>query len=160
MAQVMFGPDDDDPFCLPEAEIDLVAAAGRELGPLRLAYSRNLGVFAVDPEVAAVVDNCVRSLRDSRVDVEEIDFTLPLSQDELAQLWLREVGVLYLDMFASMASSGQNLLHDSPDDFPAPIHAMVEQARAPGHSISSMTMPNERRCGARFNRYFATTTFC
>ena len=35
---------------------------------------------------------------------------LPLDQDELAALWCREVGVLYLEMFDGMARGGRDLL--------------------------------------------------
>jgi amidase/aspartyl-tRNA(Asn)/glutamyl-tRNA(Gln) amidotransferase subunit A len=55
---------------------------------------------------------------------------MPLDQDELAALWLRQVGVLYLEMFDAMARNGLDLLRDFSDDIPAPIHAMVAAARA------------------------------
>lgn len=129
MTQVMSGPDDDDPFCLPENGMNLVAAAETYPSSARLAYSRDLGVFAIDPDVTSVVDECVAALRNSGMVVEEVDWKLPLTQDELAGLWLREVGVMYLDMFDSMASAGTDLLKDARDDIPEPILRMVDQAR-------------------------------
>ena len=129
MGQVMSGPHEQDPFSLPEDGMDLISALARDAGKLRLAFSRDLGVFAVDPAVAAVVDECVADLRRSGPMVDEVAFRLPLDQDELAALWLRQVGVLYLEMFDGMAQGGLDLLRDFSDDVPAPIHAMVDAAR-------------------------------
>jgi amidase len=61
--------------------------------------------------------------------IEDIAMRLPLDQEELAALWHRQVGVLYLEMFDAMAGRGLDLLTDFSDDIPAPIHAMVEAAR-------------------------------
>ena len=129
MTQVMSGPDPDDPFCLPDDGMDLITAVETEPGNMRLAYSRDLGVFEVEPAVARVVDDCVVALRDSGIVLETIELKLPLDQEELAQLWLREVGGLYLGMFDSMASAGTDLLANFPDDIPEPIHRMLDQAR-------------------------------
>ena len=143
MTQVMSGPDPDDPFCLPDDGMDLIAAAGTEPGPMRLAYSRDLGVFAVEPAVARVVDNCIAALRDSGLAIEEIELKLPLDQEQLAQLWLREIGGLYVDMFDSMASRGNDLLKNCPDDIPEPIHRMVDEAR--GLTVLDLRHDDARR---------------
>jgi amidase/aspartyl-tRNA(Asn)/glutamyl-tRNA(Gln) amidotransferase subunit A len=129
MAQVLSGPHHDDPFCLPDDGMNLVEALKTDAGKLRLAYSRDLGVFAVDPAVARVIDECVDALRNSGLRIDEIDVTLPLDQEELASLWCREVGLLYLDMFEAMARGGRDLLKDFADDIPPVIHAMVDSAR-------------------------------
>lgn len=129
MAQVMSGPHPDDPFSLPDDGMNLLDAAEADAGGLRIAYSRNLGVFAVEPAVAVVVDDAVRSLDAAGLHVDEVELNLPLNQDELAELWLRQIGVMYLEMFESMAQTGPDLLADFSDDIPEPIHAMVAGAR-------------------------------
>jgi Asp-tRNA(Asn)/Glu-tRNA(Gln) amidotransferase A subunit family amidase len=129
MAHVMSGPHADDPFSLPDDGMNLLAALERDAKRLRLAYSRDLGVFAVEPAVARVVDECVAELRRSGLIIEEVEVRLPLEQDEIATLWLRQVGVLYLEMFDVMAAGGLDLLGDFPEDIPDPIHEMVETAR-------------------------------
>jgi amidase/aspartyl-tRNA(Asn)/glutamyl-tRNA(Gln) amidotransferase subunit A len=113
MAQVMSGPHPDDPLCLPDDGMNLLEALNADAGELRFAYSRDLGVFAVDPAVAHVVDECVDVLRGSGLRIDEIDVTLPLDQEELSALWCREV----------------DLLQDFADDIPPAIHAMVDSAR-------------------------------
>jgi amidase/aspartyl-tRNA(Asn)/glutamyl-tRNA(Gln) amidotransferase subunit A len=138
MAQVMSGPHVDDPFSLPEDGMDLPAAAGHEAGSReqgaktwtnRIAYSRNLGVFAVEPTVTQVVDDCVSALRNSGLALEDVEVHLPLDQDELAQLWLRQVGLIYLELFDAMAQDGPDLLSEFAEDVPAAVHAMVDMAR-------------------------------
>ena len=143
MTQVMSGPDSDDPFCLPDDGMDLVAAVESDPSSLRLAYSRDLGRFAVEPAVANVVDDCVEALRDSGLVVDEVGLQLPFDQDELAQLWLRQVGVLYLDMFDAMANAGTDLLTNNPGDIPDVIHRMVEQAR--GSTVLELRHDDARR---------------
>lgn len=129
MGQVMTAQCPDDPFCLPDDGMDLVGAVDADPSGLRIAYSRDLGVFAVEDEVARVVDECVADLRNSGMRVEEVDIRLPLDQNELAQLWLREVGVMYLEMFDAMAAGGLDLLRDAPHDIPEHVHRMVDHAR-------------------------------
>ena len=129
MAQVMSGPHADDPFSLPDDGMNLLAALEHDAKSLRLAYSRDLGVFAVEPGVAQVIDQCIAGLRQSGLMIEDVEVRLPLDQDELAALWLRQVGVLYLEMFDSMAAGGLDLLRDFADDIPKAIHATVETAR-------------------------------
>jgi amidase/aspartyl-tRNA(Asn)/glutamyl-tRNA(Gln) amidotransferase subunit A len=128
MAQVMSGPHVDDPFSLPNDGVDLLAALEADVDNLRLAYSRDLGVFAVEPAVAQVVDECVAALRRSGLQIDEVQIALPLDQDELAALWCREVGVLYLEMFDGMARGGTDLLAAFADEIPAPIWTWVDAA--------------------------------
>jgi Asp-tRNA(Asn)/Glu-tRNA(Gln) amidotransferase A subunit family amidase len=129
MAQVMSGPHEEDPFSLPDDGMDLVAALEHEPSNLRLAYSPDLGVFAVEPAVSSVVEECIAELRASGLRIDEIAARLPVDQGELAALWRRQVGVLYLEMFDTMARGGPNLLIDFRDSIPEPIHAMVDAAR-------------------------------
>jgi amidase/aspartyl-tRNA(Asn)/glutamyl-tRNA(Gln) amidotransferase subunit A len=129
MAQVMAGPHADDPFCIPDDGMNLLEALKADAADLRVAYSRDLGVFAVEPEVAQVVEQSVAALADDGQPVEQLNLVLPISQDELAQLWLRQIGVLYLELFDTIAQQGPDLLTQFRDDIPEPIHAMVEQAR-------------------------------
>jgi amidase/aspartyl-tRNA(Asn)/glutamyl-tRNA(Gln) amidotransferase subunit A len=127
-AQIMSGPHDDDPFSLPHDGMDLIAALAREPDDLRLAYTRDLGVFSVEPEVTNVVDECVASLRGAGLGIDEVNVKLPLDQAELAALWCRQVGAMYLEMFDNMKHGGLDLLRDFADDIPQPIHEMVEAA--------------------------------
>ena len=129
MAQVMSGPHAGDPFSLPDDGMKLVDALEQQAGDLRLAYSRDMGVFAVEPAVAQVVDECVAALGGCGLRIDEIGWRLPLDQDELAALWRRQVGVMYLEAFEGLRRGGLDLLRDFADDLPEAIHAMVDTAR-------------------------------
>ena len=56
---------------------------------LRIAYSPNLDVFPVEPEVAEVVAKPVRAFEEAGAHVEEITLGLRRSQRELSDLWSR-----------------------------------------------------------------------
>ncbi|TWT36590.1 Acylamidase [Posidoniimonas corsicana] len=129
MAQVMSGPHPEDPFSLPDDGMNLPAAVDSDPGALRIAYSPDLGVFAVDPEVRQVVEECVRAVADSGLQVDAPEIRLPLDQDELAELWVRQVGIAYLEMFDAMAAAGADVIKAHPDDIPDQIQRMVDAAR-------------------------------
>ncbi|WP_197528028.1 amidase [Posidoniimonas polymericola] len=130
MAQVMSGPHPGDPFSLPIDGMDLPSAVQSDPSKLKIAFSPDMGVFAVEPEVRDCVARTVWKLSQSGLNVEAVDFRLPLDQAELADLWVRQVGRLYLGMFDAMEASGVDLLRERPDDIPEQIHAMVASARS------------------------------
>ena len=72
--------------------------------------------------------------------LETIELKLPLDQEELAQLWLREVGGLLFGMFDSMASAGTDAR-----ELPGRIwrhHRLMDQAR--GLSSNGSPSPGAR----------------
>ncbi|CAD7694872.1 unnamed protein product [Ostreobium quekettii] len=129
MTQVMAGPHHADPFSFPDNGMNLPAALQSDPSRLRIAFSPDMGVFAVDSEVRRSVEHCVGALADSGLRIESPEFHLPLNQDELAGLWVRQVGLVYLEMFDSMAATGPDLLKERPQDIPQQIHDMVDAAR-------------------------------
>ena len=60
MLGVMAGPDDRDPYSLPADRADYMGATRRSVAGLRVAWSPDLGVFPIDPEVARVTKEAVR----------------------------------------------------------------------------------------------------
>ena len=124
-ASVLCGPHDDDPFSLPDDRIDWIAALHRDARPLRIAFSPDLGGFAVEDEVAQAVQSAVEELRAAGLSIEPAPLRLSLSQDDLAQLWRRQVGAIYVDVFANLAEAGYPVLEDHPEAIPAEVHALV-----------------------------------
>ena len=90
MLDALVGPSPRDPFSQPPLDF---AGSGEEVRDLRIAYSPDLGVFAVDPEVADCVEQAVAGLAEAGARVERVHFALPLDQQELAGLWVRQVGL-------------------------------------------------------------------
>jgi aspartyl-tRNA(Asn)/glutamyl-tRNA(Gln) amidotransferase subunit A len=91
MLDVIAGPDPRDRHSIPTTDVDWKAAAGRDTGPLRIAFSADLGYAAVDPEVREIVTRAAHVFeRDLGCVVEERD---PGWDDPYEAFW----GVVALD---------------------------------------------------------------
>lgn len=110
MASVICGPDDADPLSLPDDGIDWLAAPTRDVTGLRVGFTPDLGGFPVDPAVAQVVSAAVGALADAGLAVEEVDLDLGGTHDELTDLWIRQMAVLYAATAANLADAGVDLL--------------------------------------------------
>jgi amidase len=67
----MVGANPADPLSLPREDISYLAAARSREKPKRVAFSRDLGITTVDPEVADIVERAAFKLADAGVIVEE-----------------------------------------------------------------------------------------
>jgi amidase/aspartyl-tRNA(Asn)/glutamyl-tRNA(Gln) amidotransferase subunit A len=126
MTQVMAGPHPSDPLTLDHDGTDLLAAARGSIAGLKVAFSADWGVFAVEPEVADVVRQAVQVLEAAGASVDEPDFALPCDQDELASLWRRQVGIVYAEFFAAMKLAGWDILTHGEDAVPADVREMAD----------------------------------
>lgn len=75
---VLCGPHPDDPCTLPRHTIK---SKHSPIHGLRIAVSRNLGFYELDPEVTAALDQAVQVFRDLGTEVEEVE--LPWTEDVL-----------------------------------------------------------------------------
>jgi aspartyl-tRNA(Asn)/glutamyl-tRNA(Gln) amidotransferase subunit A len=66
-------PDPRDSYALPPSGEDYVAALEQGVKGLRVAYSPTLGFGEVDPEVAAIVENAAKLLRELGAEVDIVD---------------------------------------------------------------------------------------
>jgi amidase/aspartyl-tRNA(Asn)/glutamyl-tRNA(Gln) amidotransferase subunit A len=110
MLGVMVGPDPRDPFSLPDDGFDPLAATRRSISGFRVAYSPDFGTFPVDARVAGVVREAVTAFEAAGARVDEVKIDLKHSHLELAQLWLRQIGVLYWDTVEWVRGLGVDLL--------------------------------------------------
>ena len=67
----MTGVNPADPLSLPREDVSYLEAARSGVRPKRVAFSRDLGITPVDPEVAEIVTRAAYKLRDAGVIVEE-----------------------------------------------------------------------------------------
>lgn len=130
MLDVMAGPDPMDPFSLPLDQANYLEATRADLTGLRIAYSRNLGTFPVEPAVGEIVAAAVAALADSGADVEEVTYSLPFDQSELSALWHRLIGQTYLDFLCACEEDGLDLLGDHGSELDPNMVALFEAARA------------------------------
>jgi amidase/aspartyl-tRNA(Asn)/glutamyl-tRNA(Gln) amidotransferase subunit A len=111
------GPHPGDPFCALD-EPDFLGALDRGIEGWTIAYSPDLGVYPVQPEVAAVVEEAVRAFEEAGARVVEVDIDIDLDQRELADLWCRLIMPLSLDAFSNLAEGGIDILGEHRSDLP------------------------------------------
>ncbi|MEO1193424.1 MAG: amidase [Pseudomonadota bacterium] len=111
------GYDSRDPFAL-DGQVDFLGALRRPLTGWKIAYSPDLDLWPVDPEVTAVVDKAVLAFEEAGATVERVKVGMPRTQQELSDLWCRLIMPLNLQAMESMKAAGFDLLGEHADDFP------------------------------------------
>lgn len=106
-----------DPFALRD-EIDFASALEGSVTGWKIAFSPDLGVYPVAPEVRAVVEEAVRAFEEAGAEVTQVDVGLDLDQRELADLWCRLIMPLSLDSFANLKAGGLDIIGEHRDDLP------------------------------------------
>lgn len=128
VAGVLAGYDARDPFSVDQP-IDLSAATRRSVRGWRIAWSPNLDVFPIEPEVAAITAQAVRAFEEAGATVEEVKLGLERPQSELSDLWCRLIMPTNLRALAGLKRAGFDLMRDHPDDLPAEYRRWVETAQ-------------------------------
>lgn len=138
------GYDPRDPFALDEA-IDYASALRRSVRGLRIAYSPNLDVFPVEPEVAEVVARAVRAFEEAGAHVEEVKLGIRRSQRELSDLWARSIMPLNIAGLEGLAAAGFDLLGQHRADLPPEYLAWVDACKAmtAGEAFKDRAMRSE-----------------
>jgi amidase/aspartyl-tRNA(Asn)/glutamyl-tRNA(Gln) amidotransferase subunit A len=109
MLGVMAGPDDRDPYSLPADGADYLAATRRGAEGLRVAWTPDFGVFPVEPEVARVTREAVRTFEEVGAHVDEVAVGFKHSQDELCAAWIRQSAVRAAESAAGFKAAGIDL---------------------------------------------------
>jgi amidase len=121
------GYDSRDPLSLDQP-IDPMASLNRSVKGMRIAYSPNLDVFPVDPDVANCVANAVKAFEDAGASVEHVRLNITRPQRELSDVWCRLIMALNLTALEQFKRGGLDLLRDHAADFPPEYHAWVQHA--------------------------------
>lgn len=135
MSSVICGPHDRDPYSLPDDGVDWLGATSAPVEGLSAAGSCDLGDFPVDPRVRVVVDEALAALAGSGLAIEPVEISLGAAHDELTDLWMREMAVLYAATAANLAAAGIDLLGDHRADLCPDFAALIER----GASISAVS---------------------
>jgi Asp-tRNA(Asn)/Glu-tRNA(Gln) amidotransferase A subunit family amidase len=134
MLSAMVGPEDRDPYSLPADGADYEAATRRSIEGLRVAWSPDLGVFPVDPEVRRVTAEAVRAFELAGAHVDQVEVGFNRSQEELCDCWLRQSAVRSAEAAEGFKKDGIDLLGSHRDQIPPEFAAGLEQ----GWTISAM----------------------
>lgn len=123
--QVLSGPDPRDPFSCRDDD-DFMRALGRSIKGLRVAFSPDMGVYPVDPEVALVVADAAMAFGECGAYLDESTLRLPYDQHDLSDLWCRLIGIP--DPLISLKDEGYDILGDHRSDLPEEYLYWVERA--------------------------------
>jgi amidase/aspartyl-tRNA(Asn)/glutamyl-tRNA(Gln) amidotransferase subunit A len=134
MLSVMAGEDARDPLSLPGASPPYVAATRQSIRGCKIAYSPTFDVFPVDARVRDVIDQAVGAFETAGAVVEEVRLGLKRSQAELADLWVRQLAVIYAEFAATFKRQGMDLLAEHRADLTPAFAEMIEQ----GQDISAV----------------------
>lgn len=126
---VLAGYHPDDPYALDEKR-DFTASLRRSVKGKRIAYSPDFGVYPVDRRVSEVVADAVLAFEEAGAHVENVNVELPFDQQELSDLWCRQIMLVNIDTFENFKLNGIDLLADHRDDFPIQYIEWMEETRA------------------------------
>ncbi|WP_254537176.1 amidase [Halomarina litorea] len=102
---VMAGLHPEDPHSVP-VDTDYAAAVDRPVDDLRVAYSPDMGVFPVEPEVREVCDEAVRALERSGATVEAVDPDLGHDHSEILEAYYTMARVRWQGVFDALEAEG------------------------------------------------------
>jgi amidase/aspartyl-tRNA(Asn)/glutamyl-tRNA(Gln) amidotransferase subunit A len=114
---VLAGYDSRDPYAV-EGNVDFMGALRASVADKKIAYTRDYGIFPVDPRVTAVVDKAVAAFEEAGAHVEEVDIGLRRAQSELSDVWCRSVAPKQVAAIEGFKREGIDLLRDHRDDLP------------------------------------------
>ena len=126
---VLAGPDNRDPFSLPDT-VDWQGATRRDIKGLKIAWTPDFGVYPVEPVIAETCERAARAFEDLGCVVEPVDFGIDRHHLELADLWCKVIMPLNVGAFESFKQAGVDLLREHRDDFPPEYLAWIDRAYA------------------------------
>lgn len=96
---VMSGYDPSDPFVLPNTDDFTIQKIFDGIQGLRIAYSPDLGLYEIDPQVQEAMNNVVRQLHNLGCRVEEVNLDFEMSREDITHafstLWITQVATNY-----------------------------------------------------------------
>ena len=114
---VLAGYDSRDPYAV-EGSVDFMAALRTSVAGKKIAYTRDYGIFPVDPRVIAVVDKAIAAFEEAGAHVEEVEIGLRRSQAELSDVWCRFVAPKQVAALEGFKREGIDIQRDHHDDMP------------------------------------------
>ena len=134
------GYDPRDPFAIAE-DVDFTAAVRAPIDDMRIAYTRDWGVFPIDRRVSDVVGEAARAFEDAGAHVEEVKLGITRDQRELSDLWCRLIMPLNIEAFENFKANGLDLLGDHRDDFPPQYLRWIDE----GYALSAIDVARDQQ---------------
>lgn len=121
------GFDNRDPFSR-EANRVTVGESSSFAG-LRIGFSPDFGIFPVEQKIRASIQRAVDMVEVNGGHVVSIDPGLAYSQEELSDLWCRQIMIANVGVIESMREAGADLIAANKDSMPEVYLRWVEHAR-------------------------------
>ena len=96
---------------------------------LRIGFSPDFGIFPVESKIRASIQRAVDLVEVNGGQVVSIDPGLTNSQEELSDLWCRQIMIANVGVIESMREAGADLIADNLDCLPEVYLRWVEHAR-------------------------------
>jgi amidase/aspartyl-tRNA(Asn)/glutamyl-tRNA(Gln) amidotransferase subunit A len=127
---VISGPDPRDPFVLPDDETDYVGSIASPLDDLTVAFSPDLGVFAVDERVRAVGEDVVDAFEACGMTVEAVSPQFDRPRSEILDVWYTWAELGYAETAElTKQSTGVDMLGDRRDELHPKMVEMMERGQ-------------------------------
>ncbi|MEG0758988.1 MAG: amidase family protein, partial [Raoultibacter sp.] len=105
-----------DPFSIDWGKRDFTEALGASIEGKRIGFTADFGVYAVDPEIARMVEQAAYRLREAGAIVEPVEFSINHTHMELAEAWCRLVSITGMEAIEGFKAGGIDLLKDYSED--------------------------------------------
>lgn len=129
---VLSGRDSLDPFSRDSNAVKLVEPTS--FSGLRIGFSPDLGIFPVDARIRKAIEHAVEIVEKHGGQVVTVNPALRYSQEELSDLWCRQIMITSVGIIDSMLAEGADLIGDNVGQMPNIYLEWVELAR-------KMTLP-------------------
>lgn len=120
------GPSTTDPFSLPASDQKLTVQMEGPLDGVKIAYTKDFGMYLVDPEVAEIIDQQVATWRALGCQVEEVSMDFGMTLHEF-------LGFFKNMWYAAAAADGKDILEQTPELITPSYQTMIER----GFSVST-----------------------
>jgi len=136
---VLNGPDPRDPLCLTE-KLDFTEAPNRSIKGMRIAWSADLDVYPVDPQVAEVVERAVKRFEEAGAIVEPVKLGIKHGHYELGELWCRMIASLNVGAVEVFKQFGIDFTGAQAEDLPPPLRGWIKK----GYEITALELARDQ----------------
>ncbi|MGY0693385.1 amidase [Virgibacillus sp. FSP13] len=117
------GPSTTDPFSLPTFDEKLIDQMNGPLDGVKIAYTKDFGMYTVEPEVMEVMEEQIAKWRALGCQVEEVSMDFGMTLHEF-------LGFFKNMWYAAAAAGGREILEKTPDLVTPSYQTMIERGYA------------------------------
>lgn len=121
-----------DPLSLNYPKRDFTKLMERPMEGWRIAFTPDFGIFPVEPEVLELVERASNRFKEAGAIVEPVDFHLPRTADEYADIWCRSISVDSTIEIELDKQNGFDLIGDHREELPEEFIYYKEQVAKGG----------------------------